>query len=200
MERVTALAERISRYAAWGGGILILLCAVLVAIEVVLRKAFAITLGGANELSGYALGISMTWSLAFTLLHRANVRIDVLYQQLPRRVCAVLDLLALIMMVVFVGLLARYGFDTLADTYSFMSRANTPLQTPLVIPQTMWFAGFLLFLAVAALLIVRAAWALVTGDIATVNRLAGVRSTEEEIEEDVSADVRDQMHHARGEA
>ncbi|MEO6363130.1 MAG: TRAP transporter small permease, partial [Caldimonas sp.] len=70
LDAALAAAERGARVAAIGGGLLILAAAVLVSVDVILRKLFSVTLGGADELSGYALAIGSTWSFAFVLLHR----------------------------------------------------------------------------------------------------------------------------------
>ena len=52
----------IARAGAIAGGALLLLAAVLVAIDITLRALFARTLGGADELSGYALAIATAWA------------------------------------------------------------------------------------------------------------------------------------------
>lgn len=76
MDPLLELARRLARAGVWFGGALIIAAAFLVGIEVVIRKAFTLTIGGADELSGYALAISTSWALAFALLERAHIRID----------------------------------------------------------------------------------------------------------------------------
>jgi hypothetical protein len=51
---------------------------------------------------------------------------------------------------------------------------------PLWIPQGLWFLGLALFFATVAMLTLRTALALVSGDLATVRKLAGARSIQEE--------------------
>jgi hypothetical protein len=63
----------------------------------------------------------------------------------------------------------------------------SPLGTPLALPQAAWVAGLTLFVAVALLLILRASWALLRGDLVTVRRLAGPRTLAEELEAGQSA-------------
>lgn len=175
-----SLARRIARPAARAGGLLLLAAAVLVAADVVLRGAFLITLGGADELSGYAFAIATTWGLALVLLDRANVRVDALYVRLPAWLRALLDVVALAALSGFVALLAHRAGLVLEDTIAFGSRATTPLATPLVIPQSLWLAGFALYLFAAVPLTLRAAIALAAGDVAAVQRLAGARSIAED--------------------
>ncbi|MBE7419038.1 MAG: hypothetical protein HS128_15100 [Ideonella sp.] len=50
-----AVAQRVAQAGALGGGLLILAAALLVSVDVALRKLANVTLGGADELSGYAL-------------------------------------------------------------------------------------------------------------------------------------------------
>ncbi len=184
LDRWLDLADRLSRYAVWFGGALILASAFLVSIDVLLRKLLLISLGGADELSGYAFAIGTAWALGFTLLRRANVRVDALYSRLPARVCAVLDIIALASLGVFIGLLTQQAWDVLATSISFQARATTPLQTPLWMPQSLWVIGLGLFLFTLAPLLLRSLLALLSGDLATVRRLAGARTIEEDAAEE----------------
>jgi hypothetical protein len=59
----------------------------------------------------------------------------------------------------------------------------TPMQTPLVVPQSLWVAGLLAFVALAALLWLRSLLAFLAGDVATSARLIGSRTAEQEIAE-----------------
>jgi TRAP-type mannitol/chloroaromatic compound transport system permease small subunit len=153
---------------------------------VVIRKAFNLTVGGADELSGYALAISTSWALAFALLERAHIRIDSLYAHLPVRLAAVLDLLGLALFSAFIGLVAWYGFGVFQTSFGLSAHSLSPLGTPLVVPQLLWVAGFVVFLLVAALLLLRALAAFVAGDLQTVQRLIGSRSVSEELEAELA--------------
>ena len=62
MQRLQTAAEGISRVGAIVGGAMLLVASILICIDITLRYAFAITLGGADELSGYALAISSAWA------------------------------------------------------------------------------------------------------------------------------------------
>lgn len=191
-----AIASRLSRYAIWFGGALMLAAALLVSGDVIARKLFVVSLGGADELSGYAFAIGTTWALAFTLLQRANVRVDALYIRLPRPVCAVLDIFALLSLGLFVGLLTWQAWAVLETSVAFSARATTPLATPLWIPQSLWLIGLLLFAFTWIPLLLRTVGALLGGDLATVGRLAGARS----IEEDAAAEASHTVHIERSEA
>lgn len=183
-------AETLSRAAVWCAGALTIASVLLISFDVLARKFFGFTTGGADELSSYAFAISTSWSLAFATLQRANVRVDVLYQFLPVRVAAVLDWLSLVALGVFMAMLTYYAYDVVGASLAQSSRANTPLATPLAVPQGLWFLGLAFMCIVLSLMLLRASIALVTGDIATVKTIAGVRSTQEEAEEEAAAGER----------
>ncbi len=181
MDSLLELSRRIARIGAWFGGALIIAAAFLVGVEVVIRKAFSLSIGGADELSGYALAISTAWALAFALLERAHIRIDSLYVHLPVRLAALLDVLGLALFTAFVGLIAWYGLRVVETSYRLDAHSLSPLGTPLVLPELLWLLGLVLFLAIAGLLLVRALGALIAGDLQTVQRLIGSRSLSEEL-------------------
>lgn len=183
-------AETVSRYAVWFGGALSIASVLLISFDVIVRKLFGVTLGGADELSSYAFAIGTSWSLAFVTLQRANVRVDVLYQHLPVRLSAVIDWLALASLGVFMVVLTRYVFEMVQTSWVNNSAANTPLGTPLWIPQGLWLIGMAWMCVTVALMLLRASTALVTGDLATVKAIGGVRSSQEEAEEEAAAGER----------
>ncbi|NMG65231.1 TRAP transporter small permease subunit [Azoarcus indigens] len=190
LSRLLGMARTMSRLAVWVGGALTLASVFLIAVDVLARRFLGVTTGGADELSSYAFAISTTWALAFTALERANVRVDVIYQHLPVRLCAVLDWLALVSLGVFSVYLSYYAYDVAVTSWDGKAAANTPLATPLWIPQALWVLGLVWFSMVLALMLVRASVALVTGDLETVREIAGVKSAQEEAEEEAAAGER----------
>ncbi len=190
VERLLRRANALSLGAAWFGGAITLASVLLICFDVLVRKFFGFTTGGADELSGYAFAISTSWSLAFVVLHRGNVRVDALYQLLPVRVSAVLDWLSLVALGVFMVFLTYYASFVVDTSWTQSSAANTPLATPLWIPQGLWFLGLVWMCLVLALMLVRASVALVTGDTPTIKGLCGVRSAEEEAEEEAETGAR----------
>ncbi|HSH99403.1 MAG TPA: TRAP transporter small permease subunit, partial [Reyranella sp.] len=79
MRRLQSAAEQISRVGAIAGGAMLLVASILICIDITLRYTFAVTLGGADELSGYALAISSAWGFSSALLSRSHIRIDTVY-------------------------------------------------------------------------------------------------------------------------
>jgi len=185
LDPLLGLARRIARAGAWFGGILLIAAALLVGVEVVIRKAFSVSVGGADELAGYALAISTSWALAFTLLERAHIRIDSLYMHLPVRLCALLDIAGLMLLTAFFTLITWYGFGVFQTSWTLGARSMSPLGTPLIVPQLLWVLGLVMFLAIAVLLLARALIALIAGDLASVRRLVGSRTLREEVAAEV---------------
>lgn len=165
------------------GGLFLLLAAILVSVEIVARKVLLLPFDVGTELSTYALAVGASWSFAYALLHRAHVRIDVIRRLLPDRGRAILDLLALISLAALGLLLAWHAWGTMATSWSLGARENTPLATPLVIPQALWVWGLVWFTIVAFQQTVVALLTLARGDLAGVLGMAGPAGAEEEFEE-----------------
>jgi len=185
LDAALRVAERGSSGAALAGGLLMLASAVLVSLDVVLRKLANVTLGGADELSGYALAIGSTWSFAFVLLNRGNVRIDALYQYLPRAWAALCDLLSITALLVFASLVAWHGWGVLAQSWQISARSNSALGVPLAVPQALWWLGYAWFVGCGVLLLLRGAMAFAAADWPTVNRLIGARSVKDDAAEEL---------------
>lgn len=187
LDAVLRAADRGSTAAALAGGLLILVAAVIVSVDVLLRKFATVTVGGADELSGYALAIGSTWAFAFVMLNRGNVRIDALYQHLPRVGAAACDLAAVLALLAFASLVAWYGWGVMSYAWAIGSRSNSSLAVPLAIPLTLWWAGYAWFVGCGLLLLARSLAAFAASDLATVNRLIGARSVKDEAADELQA-------------
>jgi TRAP-type C4-dicarboxylate transport system permease small subunit len=179
------LARRIATLGVWAGGALLAATALLIGVEVLIRKLFSISTGGADELSGFALAIATAWALPLALLDRAHIRVDSLYGILPRRLAALLDILGLVAFAVFFGHVAWYGWGVFQTSLRLGAVSLSALGVPLAIPQAIWVAGIFVFLLTLLLLLVRAVGLLLAGDATGVIRLAGSRTALEEAEEEV---------------
>lgn len=178
--RPLALAARVSRLAVLAGGLGLIVVAFLVTLEVVLRKVFLIGLSMATEVSAYVLAVGTAWAYGYALLQRNHVRVDALVRLLPRRLLVWVDLLALVALTWFAGLLVWYGYGVLAASLARDSRAMTPLATPMWIPQGLWLLGLAVFLLTCVLLLVHALRLVLAGRSAEASDLVGTFSREEE--------------------
>ncbi len=185
MERVMIIARRLSQLSLWFGGTLVLLAAILIGIDVLLRKFFQTSIGGADELAGYALAIGTSWSLGAALLDRAHIRIDSLYGFFPRGLRLALDLVGLALFIGFFGLIAWRGWTVVEQSWGSASRSHTALATPTVIPQSVWVLGLAILAVVGSVMFVRALVFMARGEAGAATRLISTRSVAEEVEEEI---------------
>lgn len=185
LDPILAVTRRVCQVSVWIGGLLMIASSVLIGVEVVIRKFFSLSIGGADELGSYVLSMSAAWAFAYALLQRGHVRIDSLYVMLPTRVRALLDMLGIALFMVFFGIVLYYAFDVLADSIRVGTKSWTKLQTPLVIPQSVWFVGLAVTVFVAFLLLLRSLVYFITADLENLQPLVGSRSVDEELEEEL---------------
>ena len=177
--------RRFTHWGLWFGGALILLAAVLIGIDVLMRKFLTASIGGADELAGYALAIGTAWGLGAALIDRAHIRIDSLYVLFPRRLRLLLDLAALLLFIAFFALMTWHGLGVVSQSWTSGSRSQSALETPTVIPQALWIVGLLGFVVVGVLLLLYALGMITRGDYAGAGRTIGTRSAEEEVEDEI---------------
>jgi TRAP-type C4-dicarboxylate transport system permease small subunit len=188
MNRLQAAAEGISRIGAIIGGAMLLVASVLICIDITLRYTMSVTLGGADELSGYALAISSAWGFSSALLSRSHIRIDTVYVRLKSiKARALLDLISLATLMGFFGMVAWYAWGVVKQSWVSDSHSLSAIEAPLVIPQGLWFAGLLFFVLLCALLLVRGLLAFVAGDYNGLFALIGSKSALAEAEEEIAA-------------
>lgn len=178
------LLGRLSLWAVWIGGGALMLSAIMVTLDVLSRKFLNVTMSGSDEITGYVFAGSTTWAYAYCLLNRSNIRIDALYNLLPVAMRAVLDIVALLALLLFMGFFTRQAISVFAESWQNSSVSVTTLLTPLWIPQFVWLTGLLFFTVTLIFLIVYTVLSLIVSGPGAVQRLAGTRSVEEEMVEE----------------
>jgi TRAP-type C4-dicarboxylate transport system permease small subunit len=183
-ETIHETLKRISTYAVWIGGAALMISAVIVTVDVLFRKFVGWTMSGSDEVTSYVFAASTTWAYSYCLLHRANIRIDAVYNLLPRFVRNLLDLLGVALLLLYMTVLTHRAIITLQDSLSYGSVSNTTLTTPLWIPQLAWVTGLVMFMITLIFVAAYAITAMIKGDSATVTAVVGILSIEEEIAEE----------------
>ena len=173
-----------SLWLARAGGVLILVTVAMVTIEVLSRRFMGRSAVHATELTGYIMAISASWSFAYTLMRKAHIRIDALYLNFPVKVRGVLDLVALLAMALFCILVVGAAFEITSDSYTGGATANTPLGTPIWMPQALWLLGLTWFSVAVGLVTLRVLFGLLGGDIDGVQRIAGSPTLDEQLSEE----------------
>ena len=175
----------VQRILAWVFGAVFLGLSVVVSIETLARKLFNFSIQGADELGGYALAVGSVIAFSLALVGRNHIRVDVFHERFPKRVQAVLNVVSYFLLAAFAVLIAFVAFKVVSDTMAYGSTAPTPWQTPLIWPQSVWYAGLVVFALVTIAYAARAAWLLFQGRIDTVNRDFQPKSAKEEVKEEL---------------
>ena len=179
------MKDRIESLLATVFGVIFLVLSVVVGVETLSRKVFNISLQGADELGGYALAVGSTIAFSLALMGRNHIRVDVFHGKFPRALQAVLNWLSIVALAVLGIFIAWIAWKVIADTRLYHSTAQTPWATPLIIPQSVWYAGLVAFALVATGYAVRATILLISGRIDELNIDFHPKSAKEELKEEL---------------
>lgn len=179
------MKERIENLLATLFGLIFLGLAVVVTVETAARKLFNVSLQGADELGGYALAVGSTIAFSLALMGRNHIRVDVFHEKFSRRLQAWLNWFSIVSLAALGTFIAWVAFKVLGDTLQYRSTAQTPWATPLIWPQSVWYAGLVVFALVATGHALRASKLLLTGEIGTLNRDFHPKSAKEELKEEL---------------
>ncbi|MDO8400991.1 MAG: TRAP transporter small permease [Bradyrhizobium sp.] len=178
------LPQRISRIFAWLAGACILFgCGALISADVVTRFVFKRGMIESFEISGYMLAACIGLGLAFTVTSKSNIRVDILLDAFPYRLRAAGDLLAACALAVIAVALVWFCWKTLAQSWTMNARSTSVMQTPMVLPQAVWWIGLLWFAFMAVLLPLQAILRLLAADQRGFDKLIGSLRVTEEIEQ-----------------
>lgn len=179
----------VSRLAALVFGTMMLALSFAIAAETVLRKFFSYSLGGVDELGGYAVAVAAPLTFLVTAVDQAHIRINVLHGRMPQRARAVLNAVATVSLALLALFLLYFTFRTVEDTLAYRSIAQTPWATPLIIPQSVWLVAMAAFATGMLVIAGQAARLLLTGDWRALDRRFGPGTAEDELEAEL-ADLR----------
>ena len=184
LEKALDGTRKVSLWLTWIGGSLIVLSAILVTVEVFLCKLFNVSIGGADEISGYAFAIATSFSLAYALFERAHIRVDALFNVMPRWLQPIINFLSLFLLLGFALIVVIMVWDMVADTLKYGSRSITPMRVPLTWPQIPWLLGWMFFVFSGVLLSFVALKRLAARDTAGANALIGIKTMDEQIQDE----------------
>ncbi|MGO2415403.1 MULTISPECIES: TRAP transporter small permease subunit [Cobetia] len=173
LDVAVSLTRAISRHAARLMGLLLLAVVAFIGAEILMRQVFNHPLPGVHEYAGYVLAMLSAWGLSHTLMERAHIRIDVVHGKLPALSRHTLDIIAMLALNLVAWIILINAWPVLDKSLSNGSTANTPLATPLWIPQILWLAGYAWFAITTSVLGLRVLAAAFLRDTDTLNMLAG---------------------------
>lgn len=164
----------------------LLALSVATCIEMIGRKQFGFSLQGVDEVGGYTYAIVGAIGFSYTLLTRGHTRVDYMVGRLPDRVRAWLNVAATISLAVFAVFAAyRAGF-VVAESVDLGARSQTPLATPLWIPQGAWLAAFVVFAIASVAAAIDVIDLVRRADWSEINRRHGPQTMEEEVESEAN--------------
>ena len=168
-------------------GAIFVVLAVVVTVETLVRKIFNFSLQGADELGGYSLAIGSTIAFALAVAGRNHIRVDVFHERFPRGLKAFLNWLSIVLLAGLATLFVIVSWRVLMESLEYRSTAQTPWATPLIYPQSLWYAGLVLFMLMAVGFAARASWLLFTRRIDQLNDEFHAKSAKEELKEELDS-------------
>lgn len=154
--------------------------------EILSRKLLGRSFQGVDEVGSYTTAVFSALALSWTLLSKSHTRVDFLLARMPAAMRALLNATAYATLAGLAVFGAWRGWFVLSESLEFQATANSPLGTPLWIPQSLWLAGMTAFALCASALATHALWLLLT-DRRRLNALYGPMTLDEEIAAEAGA-------------
>lgn len=156
MQLLFNLLRNLSTALAVVAGFATFILAFLIGFDVLARKFLGISLQGTDEIGGYVLAAVASLGFSHVLFERGFTRIDLFVKRFNLRLLNILNVVAYASLAAVAVFFAQRSVATYSDTLLFNAHANTPLQTPMWIPQGFWVVGMVFFAFCAVLYAARA--------------------------------------------
>lgn len=114
----------------------------LVCTEVGLRGVFGISLGFAEEVTGYLVVALTLFGASLAVRKNSLFRVEFLYLMLGSKTRRLVNLLFIVLAIVICGVLAWKAYGLVESSFNRGKFAPTVLKTPLWIPQMLMPLGF----------------------------------------------------------
>jgi TRAP-type C4-dicarboxylate transport system permease small subunit len=163
-------------------GVMMILLSLATAAETILRKFFSYSLGGIDELSGYAIAIAAPLAFTVALADNAHIRINQLTSLFPKQFQAFLNVLSALSLAILAMYFFYFTVDTVLETQAYQSIAQTPWATPLIYPQIIWLVAMATFPVAAIIIAIKAVVLLIRGDWRVLYNKFGPISAQEELQ------------------
>ena len=144
MDRFLQFVDIISEYTGRIVSYLMIPLILTIVYSVIMRYYFKDIVHWAFEMSLFMYGIMVTVGGAYTLKHKAHVRVDMLNQHVGPRWSAILDLISFLVIVIVCIVIVYLGWKSAWVSTRILERSS--LQTPFN-PQIWWFKWFIPFSA-----------------------------------------------------
>lgn len=185
METIARGIEGLATLFARLAGIMVVLIAIGVAVDVLTRNVTGQTVLNSYEFSTYLFAIAVSFGMSYTALTGAHIRVDVLYARFPDPVRRFLDFLSFVSLAALGLFLAWYSVRLTLKSLDRGVTSSSAIAFPLGIPQGVWAIGFVVFALTCLFLAVRHAAFMVAGRGEDADRL-GHFGQDEEVAEAVT--------------
>lgn len=182
MNTIDKITEKVATLFARMAGVLIVVIAVMVAVDVIGRNTTGAVIVQSYELSSYLFAISLSLGMAYVGLSGAHIRLDVIYVRFPQKVRRLLDVLALASLTFVSCFLFYLAFELGVKNFTRGVVSTSHLAIPLAMPQFVWLFGLGVFALTSLLLSLRHAAYLLSGRGDAADRIGAI-NPEKEIEE-----------------
>ncbi|MDR1874536.1 MAG: TRAP transporter small permease subunit [Synergistaceae bacterium] len=144
MKTLRLYVERFNLATGYLCGLGILAMGLILAYEVVCRYFFEAPTIWAQETAGYLFMWTMLAGSAYTLMQGKHVRIDLIFEHLPRKVQCKVDVLTSLVGVAFCAMVSWQAWEMVSASLRFGKVSATLLRVPMWIPQCSLLLGFVL--------------------------------------------------------
>lgn len=165
-------------------GVAVAVLALLILIDIV-GRSFGYSLQGTDELGGYVLAMCGSLGLSWALINRGHPRIELGFRFFPPMLRNILHVAAQATLFAFALFMTVHAVSELRTTLKFGAITNTPLQTPLWLPQSLWVFGLGLFTVTALASTLHGIWLLMHSPD-DVSHYYGTPTVEDEISDYVT--------------
>ena len=129
------------------------------------------------------VGAGIGFSLAVT--SRSHIRVDMFHERLPVAVQAFMNRVSAVLTAALAVFLVGVCYRVVVKTIDYGSTAQTPWATPLVYPQSVWYAALAVFAIYALVYGGRASYLYFSGQRAAVLEEFHPKSAKEELKDEL---------------
>lgn len=131
LDRLCGAVDAVNRWAGLLWGFTIIPVTVAVVWEVVMRSFFNSPTLWSNETVIYLSAMTYLMAGGYALLHRAHVRIDILYERFSLRTRSYLDIITFVFFVFYVGTLIWIGTESAWASFLQGETTGSPWNPPI---------------------------------------------------------------------
>ncbi len=145
MKKIADIIDKISKIGAYISAFFMLLIVTIICVEIFLRSAFDKSLLITDEFSAYFMVASIFYGLAYTLKEGKHIKITLITSRIKnKKISLIWDIVVYLLGFALSAYACYFALQMVIETKNLDMRADSIAETPLWIPETSVFIGFLL--------------------------------------------------------